>query len=137
MFGSSKAQVAMEYLIIIGFVAVITIPLVIIFQTHSQETKAEITSTQIYHVSKKIADGAETVFYLGEPSRLTIKSYFPEDIASIQLGNNEIVFRVRTRNGIDDVVVYTPINITGNLSTHQGVHYLNIECRGDYVWVSD
>lgn len=136
MFGTSKAQVAMEYLIIIGFVTIVTIPLVLIFQTHSQETREGITSTQIYHISKKVADGAETVFYLGEPSRLTIKSYFPENIDSITLGSNEIVFKLKKKNGFDEIVVYTPINITGNLSTHQGVHYLNIECRGDHVWVS-
>ncbi len=134
---SSRAQVAMEYLIIIGFVAVITLPLVIIFQTHSRETTEEITSTQVYQISKKIADGAETVYYLGEPSKLTIKAYFPEGIKSISLGSNEIVFVLKKGAKEDEIVVYTPINVTGNLSTHQGVHYISIESRGGYVWVSD
>lgn len=131
------AQVAMEYLIIIGFVAIITLPLVIIFQTHSKETTAEIASGQVYQISKRIADGAETVYYLGEPSKLTIKTYFPEGINSVSIGNNEIVFKIKTGNGDDEVVVYTPINVTGNLSTSQGVHYICIESRGGYVWVSD
>lgn len=134
---SSKAQVAMEYLIIIGFVAIITLPLVIIFQTHSRETTEEITSTQVYQISKRIADGAETVYYLGEPSKITIKTYFPENINSISLGSNEIVFVLKKGAKEDEIVVYTPINVTGNLSTHQGVHYINIESRGGYVWVSD
>ena len=130
------AQVAMEYLIIIGFVAIITLPLVIIFQTHSKETTAEITSTQVYQISKRIADSAETVYYLGEPSKLTIKTYFPSDINSISIGSNEIVFRVKTTHGEDEIVVYTPINVTGNLSISQGTHYITIESKGDYVWVS-
>ncbi len=136
-FGSPRAQVAMEYLIIVGFVAIITLPLVIIFQSHSKETTEDITSTQIYHISKRIADGAETVYYLGEPSKLTIKTYFPAGVNSISLGGNEIVFRVKRGGKEDEIVVYTPVNITGNLSSSQGVHYITIESRGDHVWVSD
>jgi len=133
---SSRAQVAMEYLIIIGFVAIITLPLVIIFQTHSRETTNEISSTQIYQISKKIADGAETVYYLGEPSRITLKTYFPENINSISIGSNEIVFFMKQGEKVDEIVTYTPINVSGNVSVHQGVHYINVESKGGYVWIS-
>ena len=135
--GKSRAQVAMEYMIIVGFVAIITLPLVIIFQTHSKETTAEITSAQIYQISKRISDGAETVFYLGEPSKLTIKTYFPKGINSVSIGNNEIVFNVRAADHSDEIVVYTPINVSGNFSIHEGVHYITIESKGGYVWISD
>ena len=134
--GRSKAQVAMEYVIIIGFVAVITLPLVIIFQTHSKETTSEINSAQIYQISKRISDAAETVFYLGEPSKITIKTYFPKGIESTSIGSNEIVFKVKLGSKSDEIVVYTPINITGSLSTHEGVHYITIESKGGHVWVS-
>jgi len=133
----SKAQVAMEYLVIIGFVAVITLPLIIIFQTHSKETSEDISSSQVYQISKRIADGAETVYYLGEPSMLTIKAYFPAHINGIKIGNKEIVFNISRGLKDDELVIYTPINITGNLSTHEGVHYIRIESKGGYVWVSD
>ena len=82
-------------------------------------------------------DGAETVYYLGEPSKLTIKTYFPEGINSITLGGNEIVFNVKRGGTSDEIVVYTPINISGNISNTMGVHYINIESKGGYVWVSD
>ena len=104
----SRAQIAMEYLIIIGFVAVITLPLVVIFQTHSRETSEDITATQVYQISKRIADAAETVYYLGEPSRVTLKAYFPSEINSIVLGNNEIVFKVKRGRLIDEIVVNAP-----------------------------
>jgi len=133
----SRGQVAMEYLIIVGFVAVLTLPLVIIFQTHSQETTAEINSAQIYQISKRISDAAETVFYLGEPSKLTIKTYFPSGIKSVLIGDNEIVFDVRAAGRSDEIVIYSPINVSGNISIHEGVHYITIESKGGYVWVSD
>ncbi len=133
---SAKAQVAMEYLIIIGFVAIVTIPLIIIFETNSKDTTDEISSAQVYQISKRIADGAETVYYLGEPSRLTIKAYLPDKISQISIGSHEISFKMRRGSIEDDIVVYTPINISGNLSKTQGVHYISIESRGGYVWVS-
>jgi hypothetical protein len=127
----------MEYLIIIGFVAIITLPLIIVFQTHSKETTEDIASTQIYQISKRIADASETVYYLGEPSKLTIKTYFPSQVDSVSIGNNEIVFNVRRGNKVDEIVVYSPINVSGSISTHLGVHYITIESRGEYVWISD
>ena len=132
----NRAQIAMEYLIIVGFVAVITLPLVIIFQTHSRETSDDITATQVYQISKRIADASETVYYLGKPSRVTLKAYFPSEINSIAIGSNEIVFVVDRGRLEDEIVVYTPINVSGNLSVSQGVHYITVESRGDYVWVS-
>jgi len=46
------------------------------------------------------------------------------------------VFKVRTRLGIDEIVVYSPVNLTGTIQTHQGVHYIAIESQGDVVSVS-
>jgi uncharacterized protein (UPF0333 family) len=132
-----KAQVAMEYLIIIGFVALITVPLVIIFQQHSKSTSEEISSTEIYQISKRISDAAETVYYLGKPSKTTLKVYFPPGIGSIHLADNEIVFFMHTSMGTEDeIVIYSPVNISGNLTTHQGIHYISVENKGGYVWVS-
>ena len=70
MNGTKKeAQISIEYLMIMGFVTVITIPLIIIYFTFTQESGDEIKSTQILQISKKIIDAAESVYYLGEPSQ--------------------------------------------------------------------
>ena len=42
-----KAQVSIEYMVIIGFVTVITIPLIIIYHSFIQDSNDEISSTQI------------------------------------------------------------------------------------------
>lgn len=130
-----KAQVAMEYLIIIGFVTLITIPLVIIFQQHSKTTSEQISSAEIYQISKRISDSAETVYYLGKPSKTTLKVYFPPGIESINISGNEIIFWMHSSAGSDEVVIYSPVNLSGSVSTHQGIHYLSIENMGGYVWV--
>ncbi len=126
----------MEYLIIIGFVAIITIPLVIIFQQHSKQTSEEISSTEIYQISKRISDAAETVYYLGKPSKTTMKVYFPPGINSVSILNHEIVFTMAIQGGENEIVIYSPVNVSGNVTTHQGIHYLSVENKGGYVWVS-
>ena len=133
----SRAQVAMEYMIIIGFVAVITIPLVIIFQEHSKKTSEEISSAEVYQISKRISDAAETVYYLGMPSKTTLKLYFPPGINSVNISDHEIIFRMRIAGGEDEVVTYSPVNVSGAVNTNQGVHHISVESMGGYVWVSE
>jgi uncharacterized protein (UPF0333 family) len=130
-----KAQVAMEYIIIVAFVAVITVPLIVVFMTQSDETNDDVKSNQVYQIAKKISDSAESVYYLGEPSKTTLKMYFPRDIFLTSIGNKEIVFKMKTKNGVDDVVVMTSVDVNGTLPTKSGVHYIKIESKGDYVWI--
>jgi uncharacterized protein (UPF0333 family) len=132
-----KAQVSMEYLVIVGFVAVIVIPMMLIFYTYADRTEDEIISNQVQKISLKVSDAAEAMYYLGEPSRTRIRTYFPKNIDSITIGNNEIVFILHTKEGLDHIVIYTPIPVQGSLDTHSGYHNINIRSRGSYVEITD
>jgi uncharacterized protein (UPF0333 family) len=132
-----KAQVSMEYLIIVGFVAVIVIPMIIIFYSYADRTEDEIISNQVQKISLKISDAAEAMYYLGEPSRTRIRAYFPNNINNISIGNNEITFIMRTKDGIDHIVVYTPVPVLGSLDPHSGYHNINIRSKGGYVEITD
>ena len=46
-----------------------------------------------------------------------------------------IRFRVKTKGGFTDVVSYSNVNLTGNLSIKQGVKRVVIEAREGYVWI--
>ncbi len=127
----------MEYLVIVGFVTVLVIPMLLIFYTYSDRTEDQIASNQINKIGNKIADNAEAMYYLGEPSRTKIKAYFPKKINNITIGNNEIVFYMRTKEGEDQTVIYTPIPIQGSLDPHSGYHNIEIRSRGSYVEITD
>ena len=49
-----EAQISMEYMLLIGFVTVMTIPLIIIYFTFTQQSGDEIRSMQVLEISKKI-----------------------------------------------------------------------------------
>ena len=133
----NKAQVSMEYIIIVGFVAIITIPLILIFNSHSTEINENIIANQADYIASKIADAAESVYYLGESSKVTFRVYMPKKINTINIGNNEVVFYVKKLNGIDQVVKYCPVPINGSISSDSGIYNIVVESKGDYVWVSN
>lgn len=132
-----KAQVSMEYLVIVGFVAVIVIPMIIIFYTYADRTEDEVISNQVNKIGLKIGDAAEAVYYLGEPSRTRIRAYFPKNINNISIGNNEVTFIVHTKDGVDHIVIYTTVPVQGDMDTHSGYHNINIRSRGSYVEITD
>ena len=132
-----EAQISVEYLVIIGFVTVITIPLIIIYYTFTQESNEEITSSQMSQISKKIVDAAESVYYIGEPSQTTLRMNIPDNVLSANLSSGkEVVFQVRSGTGKADIVQTASVNISGNLPTNKGAYIVTVKAMPDYVNVS-
>lgn len=132
-----KAQVSMEYLIIVGFVAAITIPLVLIFNAYSTEMNENIAANQADYIASKIVDAAESVYYLGEYSKVTFRVYMPKKINVITIGNNEVVFYMKKLSGTDEIVKYSPVPVNGSISPKSGIYNIVVESKGEYVWISN
>ena len=131
-----NSQVSVEYVIIVGFILFITIPLILIFYEHTSSTNDQVITSQVDMIAKKVVDSAESVYYLGEPSKTRIKVYMPTNVEDVIIDNYEIVFKVKTRSGITDISQPSSVNISGIISVTKGIHYISIESKGDYVWVS-
>jgi len=131
-----KGQISVEYLMVIGFVAVITIPLVIIYYTYTADSSDEIITSQINQIARKIVDAAESVYFLGSPSQTTLKVYIPSQIAGASLGNKEVLFNISTRSGISEIVQVSSVDITGSLPTSQGAYTITLKARENDVEVS-
>ncbi len=131
-----KSQVSVEYLMIIGFVTLITIPLVIIYYSFTQESGDNINSAQIQQIVRKVVDASESVYYLGEPSQTTLKVNIPANIVSVSLSSNEVAFKINTAAGKSDIAQSSSVNITGSLPTNKGMYTITIKAKSDYVEVS-
>src|SRR3989338_10315860 len=101
---ASSGQVSIEYMIIIGFVTVITIPLIIIYHSFIQESNDEITSTQVSQIAKKIVDAAESVYYMGEPSQTSLRVNIPGNVITANTSNYEVLFQIKTKSGVIDII---------------------------------
>ena len=129
-----EAQISVEYMVIIGFVTVITIPLIIIYYTFTQQSNDEITSSQISQISKKIVDSAESVYYIGEPSQTVLRINMPDNVILANLSSGkEVVFKIRSGTREVDIVQTTSVNISGELPTNRGAYTVTIKAMPDYV----
>ena len=128
-----KAQVSVEYIFIIGFVTIITIPLLVIYYSYSAQSKDIVATTQAMQIARKIVDSAESVYYLGTPSQTTLKLNFPDGILSTNLSNRELVFKISTTSGVTDIVEVSSVNISGNLPLTEGIHVVTVKAEDGYV----
>ena len=125
--GHGKAQVSIEFLLVIGFAFLMTVPLVIIFYQQSQNINTEVSASQVDKVASEIRDAADEVYYLGSPSKKTITLYMPEGINGVQIQNNSIVFLVNSPGNDYEIVKWTVPCLTGSLENFYGIHHVSTE----------
>ena len=133
---ASSGQVSIEYMIIIGFVTVITIPLIIIYHSFIQESNDEITSTQVSQIAKKIVDAAESVYYMGEPSQTSLRVNIPDNVITANASNYEVLFQIKTKSGVIDIIQSSSVNITGSLPTNRSTYMITVRAVSNYAYVS-
>ena len=137
MYIMDKSQISMEFIILLGFILIVSIPLIVIYYGYSNETKFELSQNQAMKIAHKIVDNAESVFYLGEPSKTTIKVSMPENIDKIIIHEKEVVFIIRYKGMPNDIVVDSPVSLSGNLSSSSGIRYITIKASGNNVVIKD
>lgn len=139
-----RGQVSVEFITIFGFVFLMTIPLLIVFFDTSNSVQDNLAQNHINNFAIKIVDKAETIYYMGSPSKTTIKVFFPTHIEYIRFINAtdttlsaiEIGYLTQ-KNTIDNIQQLSYVNLTGSLSTASGPHYIKIEALGDKVSITD
>ncbi|MBI4452531.1 hypothetical protein HY637_03815 [Candidatus Woesearchaeota archaeon] len=131
-----KSQVSVEYMLVMGFAALITIPLLVIYYTYSADSSDTVSTTQALQIARKIVDTSESVYYLGKPSQTTLKLNFPDGIHSTNLTGKEAVFKIKTQAGITDIVQVSSVNMSGTLPKSPGIHILTVKAEDGYVQIT-
>lgn len=128
-----KAQISVEYMLIMGFVAIMTIPLIVIYYTYTTGSTDEIITSQVTQLAHKIVDSAESVYFLGEPSQTTIKVYIPKQITGASIDNKEVLFNVSTQSGNAEIVQVSSIILNGSLPIKQGAYFITVKALNTSV----
>ena len=131
-----KAQISMEYVVILGFALLLTIPTIVIFFSQSTANVEQVNSMQARQIARKIVDNAEKVYYLGKPSVTTIKVVMPKSVEAINVTNRNIIMTVRGSAGASNLVEPSSVNLSGTLQPSSGVKYIRIENIGDSANIS-
>ena len=135
MIHKKNAQIGMEYLMIIGFLTFILIGTLGIAMYHNNTIRDMISSRQVESMSTKIISSAESVFYAGEPSKVTIVSYIPNGISEINITDNTIFVTFQSSSGTNKVSFKSNVPITGTLSTISGLRNIIIEATSSSVTI--
>ena len=131
-----KSQVSVEYMLVMGFATMMTLPLLLIYYTYTSESSESVAASQALQVARRIVDASESVYYIGSPSQTTLKLNFPDRIYSTNLSSKELVFKIKTRNGLIDIVQVSAVNMSGSLPTSQGLHVVTVSAQNGYVQVT-
>ncbi len=133
----AKAQVSIEYMILIGFVTFGIVSIVIIAFFYSAVVKDEIRNNQISVFANKIVSESERVFYAGAPSKRTLFVYIPEGVQAIEIKDKSLIINYTGRPGITAVKEFTAnVNLTGSVPTSPGLKRLTITAQDDKTQIS-
>ncbi len=100
-----KAQIAMEYILIIALAFLIILPGIYIFRSYVFESSDRVVDTRLTEVSNLMLTKARKMYYYGPPSRTGFSADIPPQIGKMYIfyinGGNEtfLVFKAMTTSG--------------------------------------
>lgn len=133
MAGIKKGQISVEYIIIVGFVVFLVIGTLGVAIFYASGAKESIKFNQLNSFANKIVSSAETVYYAGEPSQVTISAYLPDGIEGIEIQGKDIVFNVSTGSGLTRIAFSSDVAIEGTISITGGIKKIQLLATTDKV----
>ena len=117
---------SMEYLLIVGLTFAIIVPTTFLFYNYSRESSQEIIDAQITKIGRTIVDSAETIFYSGVGSKMTMDLNMPDNIDTAEIiDGRELDFNTTATIGTSEVVFFSSVNLT----TPGGVNCISSVCK--------
>ena len=131
-----KGQISIEYLIIAAFVIFLVIGALGIGLFYSGQARDRIKFNQIQNFANKIISGSESVYYSGEPSKITISVYLPPGVGGIEVLDDQIIFNVSSGSGSDRISFPSDVPLNGSINNTDGVKRVVITAQVDKVVLS-
>jgi hypothetical protein len=104
-----RAQISMEYILIVSLAFMILIPGVYLFRNYALESNDKVLERRLIDVSNQILVKAKKSYYYGPPSKSIVNPEMPPQINNMYVldnsDNNEyyFVYTVSTTQGEEDV----------------------------------
>ncbi|MFQ5405546.1 MAG: hypothetical protein ACE5DI_00100 [Candidatus Micrarchaeia archaeon] len=120
---STRAQAALEYMLIIGVSLAILLPLWLYANSSIEDTKASLQIAYARNSLNKIGEAADAAFVEGPPAKFSLYLTFPQGIESTSVSGREASMRLNLLDrpgSVSDVFVSTIGNMTGTLPTQSG-----------------
>jgi len=135
----TKAQASIEYLVIVGVAFAILTPMLYMFYDYTTSMRQEVGLARVYKIGGTMVNAAEQIYYLGEPSKTTLRVNMPANVNNLTTrGSNNDVLVFSFGEGIEaqDVVVpgTVPMIWSEDIAAYSaGLKTFRIESIGDHV----
>lgn len=132
-----KGQSSLELLITLAFGLIILLPIVLLAFIQISNSSATLAATTSQAAASKLASVAQSVASQGYPAKQLVLIQVPQNVKAVYVGTqsgavgHEIIFVVNTNAGPSYVTAYTPVNVSGSLSTitSQGTYLINVSAQ--------
>lgn len=133
---SRRAQVGVEYMIIVGFVTFAIMSVIALAFFYSGEIKERIRLNQVENFATQVVNSAESVFYAGEPSRTTVRLYLPEGVRDITVYSDAILITSVVGSGENIRAYDSKVPLNGTITPGEGIKKLTLEAKTDHVLIT-
>ncbi|RJQ15624.1 class III signal peptide-containing protein [Candidatus Woesearchaeota archaeon] len=139
-----KAQVSLEYLILLSVALALIIAAMTVFFVYSKNSTSSVTKSRIAEIGNEVVYNAESLYGIGDGSRVILETNFPEEIQEVYvLDGVELVMVIRTPQGISESLFFSKVQLNGTSARPAGGQYIGaispgknfirIESKGDYI----
>lgn len=140
VYRERHGQISIEYLIVLSFVTFLVISVLSLSVLYIDGIRDTVKFRQLDSYATKIIQGAESVYYAGQPSKVGITAYLPAGVASVQVLREGLLMTVATSSGESRTLFSStvPLNNTeGMLPSQEGLHRVTLEAMSDAVRITD
>jgi hypothetical protein len=116
-----KAQISVEYLIVLGLSLALIITASYIFYMYSKSSNDNVVKSEITNIGKQILTNAESIYSLGQGSKIRLDLNIPEEVKEIEvLDNSELVIVSAFGPNVHESVFFSDIPINGTIDNSAG-----------------
>ncbi len=134
-----KGQAAMEYLLIVGLAFVILTPMLYMFYDYTTTLRRDVNLAKVYKIGGTMVNTAEQMYYLGPPSKTTLRFNMPDGVANLTVRGarrDVLVFHFGDPANYEEIVIPGNIPMVSLLNTSDmtpGIKVVAVEATSNEV----
>ncbi len=135
-----RGQISIEYLIVLSFVTFLVITVLGLSILYIDGIRDTIKFRQLESYATKVIHGSESVYYAGQPSKVSVQGYIPAGVSRIDVHREGLLMTISTSSGESRTFFSStvPLNsTTGVLPSHEGLHRVQLTALSDAVRITE
>jgi uncharacterized protein (UPF0333 family) len=130
-----KAQIAMEYMIIVLIVLLFITPAWLYLQQVKGETSDQMGLSYAKNSVTRLAESADMVYSQRLGAKMKISVFVPANVQEVNMTGDTVNMRVLTSNGLVDVWSSSMAQLNGTIPATEGLYWVVVEAMGSYVQI--